>query len=82
MSDLGRGLILIGGVLILSGVVILLAGKIPGFGKLRVEDTGTAVKAKTASGGRHPVIDIYVGKDSEVWRLAASTPHYIDILVP
>ena len=34
MSDLGRGLILIGGVLILSGVLVLLAGKIPGFGKL------------------------------------------------
>jgi 3D (Asp-Asp-Asp) domain-containing protein len=55
--------------------------QVPGFGKLRVEDTGTAVKSRKASGGKHPVIDVYVGTESEVWRFAKSTPEYVTITV-
>jgi 3D (Asp-Asp-Asp) domain-containing protein len=53
--------------------------EVPGFGKLRVEDTGTAVKSRKASGGREPVIDVYVGDDKEAWRLASGRPHYVEI---
>ncbi len=52
---------------------------IPGFGKHRVEDTGSAVKTRKASGGKDPVIDIYVAEESEVKRLASSTPEYVEI---
>jgi 3D (Asp-Asp-Asp) domain-containing protein len=52
---------------------------IPGFGKMRVEDTGTAVKSRAASGGRDPVIDVYVGEESEVNRLSASLPEYVEV---
>lgn len=52
---------------------------IPGFGVHRVEDTGTAVKSRKASAGKDPVIDIYVGEESEVNRLANSTPEYVEI---
>lgn len=52
---------------------------VPGFGKLRVEDTGSAVKTKKASGGREPVIDVYVGDAMEVARIARATPHYVEI---
>lgn len=34
MTDLGKTLILIGGVIILLGVILTFAGKIPGVGKL------------------------------------------------
>jgi 3D (Asp-Asp-Asp) domain-containing protein len=54
---------------------------IPGFGKMRVEDTGTAVKARTASGGQIPVIDVYVGSESEVSRLSNATPEYVSVLI-
>lgn len=53
---------------------------IPGFGKRRVEDTGTAVKARTASASGEPVIDVYVGSEAEVARLAACMPEYVEIL--
>jgi 3D (Asp-Asp-Asp) domain-containing protein len=53
--------------------------EIPGFGRRRVEDTGSAVKAKVASRGSAPIIDVYVGCEKEVWRLAAKTPEYVDI---
>ncbi len=53
--------------------------QIPGFGKLRVEDTGSAVKARTASEEGFPVIDIYVGSEKEVLRLASCTPHYVEV---
>ncbi len=52
---------------------------VPGFGKLRVEDTGTAVKARKASGGKEPVIDIYIEDEDEAERLASSTPDYVEI---
>ncbi|MES2309833.1 MAG: 3D domain-containing protein [Verrucomicrobiota bacterium] len=54
---------------------------IPGFGVHRIEDTGTAVKARTASGGKDPVIDLYVGEESEVHRLSTTTPEYVDIIL-
>lgn len=54
---------------------------IPGFGKMRVEDTGTAVKARTASGGQVPVIDVYVGSESEVSRLSNATPEYVSVWI-
>lgn len=52
---------------------------IPGFGDHRVEDTGTAVKSRKASAGKDPVIDIYVGEESEVIRLTNSVPEYVEI---
>lgn len=52
---------------------------IPGFGKHRVEDTGSAVKTRKASGGTDPIIDIYVAHESEVARLAKLTPAYVEI---
>jgi 3D (Asp-Asp-Asp) domain-containing protein len=52
---------------------------IPGFGKHRVEDTGSAVKSRKASYGKDPVIDLYVGDEKEVMRLAAITPEYVEI---
>ena len=52
---------------------------IPGFGDHRVEDTGTAVKSRKASAGKDPVIDIYVGEESEVLRLTNSVPEYVEI---
>lgn len=55
--------------------------EVPGFGKLRVEDTGTDVKSKKASNGEYPVIDIYVENEEEVLRLAACSPEYIEIVV-
>lgn len=53
--------------------------EVPGFGKLRVEDTGSAVKSRKASDGKEPVIDIYVGDEREAMRLAGSTPDYVEI---
>jgi 3D (Asp-Asp-Asp) domain-containing protein len=53
---------------------------IPGFGKRRVEDTGTAVKARTASASGEPVIDVYVGSETEVARLGACMPEYVEIM--
>lgn len=52
---------------------------VPGFGRLRVEDTGSAVKTKKASGGNEPVIDVYVGDAGEVIRIAKAAPHYVEI---
>jgi hypothetical protein len=46
-----------------------------------VEDTGSAVKSRKASGGKHPIIDIYTGDHEEAWRLASQTPAYVEILV-
>lgn len=34
MTDLGKSLILIGGLIVLTGLAVSLIGKIPGFGKL------------------------------------------------
>lgn len=34
MTDLGKSLILIGGLIVLIGLAVSLIGKIPGFGKL------------------------------------------------
>jgi len=53
---------------------------IPGFGDMRVEDTGSAVKARVASQGRDPVIDVYVAEESEVNRLSSSLPEYVEIM--
>jgi 3D (Asp-Asp-Asp) domain-containing protein len=55
--------------------------EIPGFGRRRIEDTGTAVKARTASGGTDPVIDLYVDNWKELRRLSKSAPDYLDILI-
>jgi 3D (Asp-Asp-Asp) domain-containing protein len=52
---------------------------IPGLGKLRIEDTGSAVKAKTASRGTVPVIDVYVGNDQDARRLSRTMPDYVEI---
>ena len=34
MTDLGKALILIGGIIVLAGIILTFAGKIPGVGKL------------------------------------------------
>lgn len=52
---------------------------IPGFGDMRVEDTGSAVKARVASGGKDPVVDVYVAEEKEVNRLSSILPEYVEV---
>ncbi|MDD2709997.1 MAG: 3D domain-containing protein [Verrucomicrobiae bacterium] len=54
---------------------------VPGFGKRRIEDTGTAVKSRKASQGREPVVDLYVEDQEKMRHLSIETPDYMDISV-
>lgn len=58
-----------------------LSGKIDKDSFFRLEDTGSAVKSRKASGGKEPIIDIYVNSIKEVRYFAANTPKYVDTYI-
>lgn len=58
----------------------LLKGKV-GDGNFVVHDRGPAVERATASGGKLPVIDVYVASHAEVNRLKKSMPQVMKIYI-
>ena len=57
-----------------------LKGKV-GDGEFVVHDRGPAVERGTASGGKLPVIDVYVSSHAEVNRLKVSMPRNMRVIV-
>ena len=58
-----------------------LEGKIGDDGFFIVQDRGSAVTSRKASGGKTEVIDVYVSSNKELRRMASTMPRYMDILV-
>jgi 3D (Asp-Asp-Asp) domain-containing protein len=54
---------------------------IPNVGLVRAVDTGTAVKAKVASGGKLPVIDVFFVNKSDAIDFADSHPKIVKVAV-
>jgi len=55
---------------------------IPKMGKTVIAlDTGSAVKSKKASGGKAPVIDIFVSSRAEAMRMIKKYPMYMEVIV-
>lgn len=52
-----------------------------GDGKFLVQDRGSAVTKKKASGGSHYVFDVFVATNSEIRRLCKTLPEYMDVYV-
>lgn len=50
-------------------------------GQFVVQDRGSAVTSKKASGGKLPVIDVYVRSREEMRNLARKLPRYMEILI-
>jgi len=53
----------------------------PDIGIRFATDTGGAVKARTASGGKTPVVDVFFLKKEDALAFANSTPEYINVKV-
>jgi len=53
----------------------------PDIGVRFATDTGGAVKARTASGGKTPVVDVFFFKKEDAIAFANSTPEYISVKV-
>jgi len=53
----------------------------PDIGTRYATDTGGAVKARTASGGKAPIIDVFFLKKEDALKFANSTPEYINVKV-
>lgn len=54
---------------------------IPNVGLVKAVDTGTAVKNKTASGGKLPVIDVFFVNKKDAIRFANNNPKVVKIAV-
>lgn len=55
--------------------------KVFGDSEFEVQDRGPAVCRRTASGGKTPVIDVYVGSVSEINRLKKTMPMYMKVYI-
>jgi hypothetical protein len=49
-------------------------------GQFVVQDRGSAVTSKKASGGKFPVIDVYVRNKKEMKTLSKMLPRYMEVI--
>lgn len=54
---------------------------VPGWGICRVEDTGTDVVRRRASGRRLPVLDMYVASKQRMQHCSNVMPEYVEVIV-